>query len=222
MLCLSWPSDKVFPALDVLRLAVLNASASAILLQDDIKLLSVLLDNLSANKPANCQMLSLRVLSNLFSSPTTAAHSLMLAQREAVVTRAVATLPSDNKSVQVALSNLMLNFAVMSSLSGAGNNEEAQAQLLTSLCMLMLEATTDPEARFRTLVTLGTLIRASPSRNVALAKNMSAVVGVQAWKDALSGGKDGNKEAKAPQTPPDPETAKKIRECADHVLSDLS
>ncbi len=97
--CLGWPCEKTFPALDVLRLAVLNPHAVAILLGSEDNregLVSILFANLSAKAPDACQMLSLRVLSNLFSAGADAI-ALIRARREVIVTRAVAVLPKENK-----------------------------------------------------------------------------------------------------------------------------
>ncbi len=204
--CLSWPCDKVFPALDVLRLAVLHPSSSKLLLHPDNRenLLSLLLANLSAKVPATCQMLSLRAFSNLFSGAVSDAVGLLRAQREAIVTRAVAILPLESRPAQVALATLLLNYAVLGAghLPGVAAEPETQAQLITSLCMLALEALRDPEAQFRALVALGTLLSADPSGNsVVAAKDMMARAGVEAWMDQAE--VDGNR---------------KVKECAQFVL----
>ena len=66
---LNWPKEQVFPCLDLLRLALVNAAVSDQLLsKHSEELLDLLLQNLSPNdKPAN-QMLALRSLANLFVS----------------------------------------------------------------------------------------------------------------------------------------------------------
>ncbi len=206
--CLSWPCDKVFPALDILRLAATNPAASKLLLHPDNRdgLLSLLFTNLSNKVPATCQMLSLRTFCNLFGAGADAV-SLLKAQREAVIARAVAVLPQESRPLQVALATLLLNYSVLSAghLDGGGEGDaEAQAQLLTSICMLALESVTDAEGRLRTTVALGTLLAANPAANGSLAKDMMARAGVQAWRDR--GEADGNA---------------KLKECAGFVLAYL-
>lgn len=195
---LSWPPDKAFPSLDVLRLAILNPSAAPSLLDEAERrdqLLSLLLAHLAGSKeaPANDvgQMLSLRAMSNLFSSPSASGRGLLLAQRDAIVSRAIAVLPKDNKNVQVALATLLLNYAVAACAAGRDQEEETQVQLITSLCMVVLEALADPEARFRALVALGTLLAAPDGgENARLARDLQPRAHLEAWKDQADAGSD--------------------------------
>ncbi len=97
--------------------------------------------------------------------------------------------PYNFRSLQVALSTLLLNLSVLSCghcSSSSWDDEEAQAQLVTSLAMLMLEAASDQEARFRSLVALGTLLDRSPEAMGGLAKEMEAAAKVRTWKEAVS------------------------------------
>ena len=66
---LNWPKEKVFPCLDLLRLALVNPpSAEQILSKHSEELLDLLLQNLSSHDKAANQMLALRSLANLFLS----------------------------------------------------------------------------------------------------------------------------------------------------------
>lgn len=69
MQILRWPKDYTFPAIDIVRLTILNPPACALLLsRHSEELLDILLDQLShSDKPAN-QMLALRSLANLFTN----------------------------------------------------------------------------------------------------------------------------------------------------------
>lgn len=70
MRALGWPAKFSFPALDILRLAILNPKASALLLDGEIidKLFSLLLLNINASALDNCQMLAMKTLANMFCS----------------------------------------------------------------------------------------------------------------------------------------------------------
>lgn len=70
MKALGWSSDLAFPALDVLRLAILNPRVNAALLSDELlkQVFSLLLLNLSQSSSENCQMLALRTIANMYST----------------------------------------------------------------------------------------------------------------------------------------------------------
>ena len=169
MKMLGWPDNKAFPALDVLRLTVLNERvASNFMFKDDSiidKLLSLLLANLSGKVSDNCQLLAVRTLCNLFK--TNRGLALLSPRLETIWPRVMQLLPKENKNVQIAISTLALNFSVaFRSLP----DSTAEAQLITSIGMVLLETMTDSEAKFRCLVSLGTLLSGNAA-NRALAKD---------------------------------------------------
>ena len=86
---------------------------------------------------------------------------------EVILQHISALLPTDNKVTQVSIATLVLNYAVSASKS---SNSERQKQCLT-LISVLLDCLTDTEAKFRTLVALGTLLDASPD-NDAVAKSL--------------------------------------------------
>ena len=195
---LKWPLDKAFPSLDILRLAVINPGVVQLLEeQNSLKdIYDILTLNLRQAASPTSQMLALRSLVNFFHSSE--CISFVIRQREEVYRLAVALLPTDNKNVQISLSSLMLNYAIASCDT---DDEEGQKFSLTTLCMLCLEAITDPEAKYRVLVALGTLLNKSKS-NVTMAKSLEANTHVQTWKMTA-----GN--------------VKKVEECASFVLASL-
>ena len=69
MRALRWPASLSLPALDILRLAVLNPKANAVLFQASIidDLFSLLLISVKSNKNDNCLMLAVRAIANMFS-----------------------------------------------------------------------------------------------------------------------------------------------------------
>lgn len=101
MKILGWPQQKAFPALDILRLAVINPKVSPMLLDLSIAhdLIRLLLTNLQPGVPDNCVMLALRVLSNLFSLEN--GLKLVRMERGNIVDKVVALLPKENKNIQV-------------------------------------------------------------------------------------------------------------------------
>ena len=122
--------------------------------------------------------------------------------RDGLITRLVTVLPNENKNVQVALATVMVNLSVASCCLGGDadpDREETQVQTLTSVVMLLLEAITESEAKYRTLVALGTLLEAGFPDNLRLAKEIGAVEAVQKWMD-------------------NPDAVKKERECGDFIL----
>ena len=69
MRALRWPASLCLPALDILRLMVLNSKASEVLFQDSIfeDLFSLLLISVKSNNNDNCLMLAIRTIANMFS-----------------------------------------------------------------------------------------------------------------------------------------------------------
>ena len=126
--------------------------------------------------------------------------------RDGLITRLVTVLPNENKNVQVALATVMVNLSVASCCFGDDadpDREETQVQTLTSVVMLLLEAITEAEAKYRTLVALGTLLKAGFPDNLRLAKEIGAVEAVQKWMD-------------------NPHAVKKERECGAFILQILA
>lgn len=126
--------------------------------------------------------------------------------RDGLITRLVTVLPNENKNVQVALATVMVNLSVASCCLGDHadpDREETQVQTLTSVVMLLLEAITEAEAKYRTLVAVGTLLKAGFPDNLRLAKEIGAVEAVQKWLDH-------------------PDALKKEKECAAFILQILA
>ncbi|CAN7940858.1 unnamed protein product [Ixodes pacificus] len=183
-----WPREFVFPALDLLRLAlrnpavnsrVCNSGGGPQLCSHLIALLGA--SGASSNAAAN-QMLSLRALCNLFSQPGGEALALRERTRVLAATQRRAAAGSANKNTQIALATLALNYAVALRRAGPSNDEdgkEAAVQLLTTVTAAAPELT-DGEAQFRLLVAAGTVCfgedgAAEESRDLARALDVPAV-----------------------------------------------
>jgi phospholipase A-2-activating protein len=149
-------ADVVFPAVDVLRLCIRHVAVCEHFCRpgDGTQLLGVLAGWLSPATPAPVLLLSLRTLANLFRQPSGVA--LLHAELPAVL-GSLAALPSTkpNKNIQVASATVLLNLAVLQ-YSKPGN-PEAKAALAQALAATT-DSMTEPEAQFRILVAIGTLI----------------------------------------------------------------
>lgn len=103
------------------------------------------------NPPSNV-LLSFRIISNLFLSFDGSA--LVLKHREKIVEHTISWCKCSNKNIRVSICTILLNFSV---LLRKHHDFEAKTQCLSSLADI-LESETDNEARFRSLVAVGTLI----------------------------------------------------------------
>ncbi|XP_057709567.1 phospholipase A-2-activating protein [Corythoichthys intestinalis] len=151
-----WPEDIVFPVLDILRLAVRHPQVNESLCgeAEGVQLCNHLLSLMRPEGRAANQMLALRILCNCFGSGH--GRALLLAQREAVLSRAADLAAVCNKNIHIALATLVLNYA------GCLHTQpdlEAKAQCL-SVASRALETIQDKEAVFRLLVALGTTVAA--------------------------------------------------------------
>ncbi|KAL3869595.1 hypothetical protein ACJMK2_042263 [Sinanodonta woodiana] len=168
---LSWPNEYVFPALDVLRLCLRSPDANETLCRDN-RILHTLLKHLSADSPPQCQMLSLRGLCNMSFQP--AGQKLCGDSLESVLSKALSCRASRNKNVQVALATLFLNYSV---LLGSGSDLDGVSVCLSG-ALSVLQEELDPEALFRLLVCVGTLIKTDIAVKVmALSLGVTDILG---------------------------------------------
>ncbi|XP_036407186.1 phospholipase A-2-activating protein [Megalops cyprinoides] len=191
-----WPEDIVFPVLDILRLAVRHPVVNASLCNETegIQFCNHLLSLMAPQgRPAN-QMLALRTLCNCFSGPL--GRSLLMSQRETVMSQATELKSVCNKNIHIALATLVLNYA--GSLHGVPDLE-GKAQCL-SMASTILEVVQDKEAIFRLLVALGTTIASEST-----AKDLAQSLGVKSQIAKYS-------------SVPDPA---KVGECCRLVLNEL-
>ena len=85
-----------------------------------------------------------------------------------ILEHAANLIPNDIKNIQIAVSTLVLNYSIASTNFIVDAELQEQCITLTSLLIVSL---TDPEAKYRTLIALGTLLEASSS-NIISAKSM--------------------------------------------------
>lgn len=191
-----WPEDIVFPILDILRLAVRHPQVNETLCgeAEGVQLCNHLLSLMRPEgRPAN-QMLALRTLCNCFSSRH--GKSLLMSQRETVLSRAADLASVCNKNIHIALATLVLNYAAS---FHSQPDLEAKAQCL-SVASRALETVQDKEAVFRLLVALGTTVSSDQT-----AQDLARSLGV-------------NSQISKYSTMSDPS---KVAECCQLVLKEL-
>ena len=102
----------------------------------------------------------------------------MLSLSETIIQQFSALFPLENKQAQIAMAAVLLNYAV--AFTSRTVSKESQVTCL-SLCLLFLQGMTDSEARFRNMVTLGTLL-VSDASNCHEAKKLDAREKIDAVK----------------------------------------
>lgn len=163
---LQWPADKVFPALDILRLAIRHPVINQHFcnMKDGDQFMAQLLKFGTVSNSGANQMLVLRTLCNAFCH--TDGVKLLNKYCDQLVTSAMELRNSSHKGAHIALSTLLLNFAISLSKSG---DIESRAQCV-SVAVTVLRDERELEAVFRLMVTVGTL---SPDENaLAIAKSL--------------------------------------------------
>lgn len=166
---LQWPSNYIFPALDILRLVLRIPDSNEVLSElcgVDLLVNKILPQLQTNNSPPANHMLSLRSLNNWFSH--SAGQSLLVNQKDLVLGASMNCVDSSNKNIQVALSTLLLNYAVL--LAARGVNVEEKLQCLSG-AGVVLQKVTDHEAMFRILVGFGTLMWGDPE-SIAFARTL--------------------------------------------------
>ncbi|XP_061181732.1 phospholipase A-2-activating protein-like [Saccostrea echinata] len=148
---LRWPKEYIFPGLDVLRVSIRDQKVCEHVCSQG-GFLDSLLRFLDSSSPVPTQMLTLRILVNCFLHES--GRQFLLLNRDPIITQALNCRLTPNKNVQIAVSTLLLNYSV--SLQDR-DDEEGKSQCLLAVASVM-ENPMDPEAEFRLLVCLGTLI----------------------------------------------------------------
>ncbi|KAJ8687853.1 hypothetical protein QAD02_023648 [Eretmocerus hayati] len=147
---LKWPSTLLLPILDVVRLVVLRKNVNDKFCTDELlRLLRPFLEN---DQQGPNQMLTFRALANMMVHET--GEKLCAKHQNDLLHLTSSLTQLGNKNNQVAMSTFLLNFVIS---RNKANDTEGRAQVLDAILKL-LPLITDPEAIFRTLVALGTLL----------------------------------------------------------------
>ncbi|XP_053984951.1 phospholipase A-2-activating protein isoform X2 [Hylaeus anthracinus] len=154
---LNWPDDVLFPVLDITRLAVLYKEINDVLCTDD--LLQIIKKHIKPEASASNQMLTFRLLVNMFSHEK--GEKLCYNSKDEILTLLSNLKSLGSKNNQVAVSTYILNLTVA---LNKYNDAVGRVQCL-NVMFSVLPHLNEPEALFRTLVGLGTLLYTSDSKD---------------------------------------------------------
>eukprot|EP00731_Ephydatia_muelleri_P024283 Em0016g554a len=153
---LGWPNDQLLPGLDILRVAILNSSASSYFFSSPDSgegLFKQLLEYaFGTTTDSKNQLLVLRCIANMFAQPQ--CLSLVDLKRPMVLPEIVRLLPASTKLSQIAVATIIQNYCHYCYCKNYvdGISDCVQA------CIKILQTNTDTEAKFRAAVGIGTLI----------------------------------------------------------------
>ncbi|CAH1243636.1 PLAA [Branchiostoma lanceolatum] len=164
---LQWPKEVVFPALDVLRLALRHCDINQHFCnsKDGPQFLTHLQTFLSPDSPPANQMLALRAVCNMFAQPV--GKGLAISQHSNILATTVDCSASTNKNVRIAMATIILNFAAVIQ---DPEDIEGKSQCLSAVATL-LDGEKENEACFRLLVALGSLM-VGDDNAIALARSL--------------------------------------------------
>lgn len=164
-------SDCVFPALDVLRIVIKFPEANTAMCVDK-SIMEDMLKYLSEGNITPNQILSLKVLCNMFAQPQ--GFKLCMENRDHIISTVLSQKTSSNKNIQIALGTLILNFSV--GLFGSLDLDGKKKVLSASVDCL--KGKPDPEAAFRLSIAMGTLIHKDETvYNLARSMNIQPLLG---------------------------------------------
>ena len=182
---------KLFPALDVLRLAIRDKAVCDYFcgVERGGFFLDFVLPLVKLNTSGANQQLSLKILCNAFLGGSTGGNWLNEQRQKILSAVAESTANPADKNAQIARATLILNYAVMMNARGV---MEDKLPLLYGLAEVMKVpgSVGDDEALFRALVTLGTLVAGGGGEEL---KGYAAALDVKVVGAALSAGSQDDK-----------------------------
>ena len=169
-------SEQVFPALDIMRVALRNSKVNEYFcnIKEGPEFLQHLVMYLDADQPVTNQMLALRCIANLSCQKN--GEDLLLVNSESLVPLIVSICKHDNKNVQIGASTVLMNIAV---LLKRGDDVESKSQLLSALNTAAQDVV-DTEAKFRLCVAIGTLIW-KDDNSLAIAQSLEVSKPINRW-----------------------------------------
>jgi len=148
---ITWPHDIVFPALDILRMAIKDQEICKLFCMQP-NFIDILCQYASPGNHNACRMLAIRTLNNLFRYPEIT--EVNKKYTDAVLQAAINNREIGTKNGQIAIATLILNFCVK---LFKVDDLESKAKCLQAAGEVLGSAT-DPEAMYRLLVGVGTLV----------------------------------------------------------------
>ncbi|KAH7288377.1 hypothetical protein KP509_31G024400 [Ceratopteris richardii] len=164
-LLLTWPTSLLFPALDILRITLLHPQGAELFAQKAESGKDVLRQILqrACEPPDANQLLGIRAAVNAFR------HSVLrkwvLHNRSEILDFFSDCQTSSQKNIRVAYSTLLLNYSV---LLIETKDEAGQIQVLSAALEMAGPQEMDPICRYRSLVTVGSLVANGLVKSIAL------------------------------------------------------
>ncbi|XP_014785826.1 phospholipase A-2-activating protein [Octopus bimaculoides] len=152
---LKWPKDYIFPALDVLRIAIKSEAVNQYFCTPgNGKEIVEFLKNMSDSEQSNAnKTVALRILANVFVQKP--GETACLSERDSIWVLLNNCIPGATKGIQIALTTVLLNYSI---IYLSKNDHDGKSQCLTITKKLFEEEKLDQEAIFRLLVMLGNLL----------------------------------------------------------------
>ncbi|XP_022687137.1 phospholipase A-2-activating protein-like isoform X2 [Varroa jacobsoni] len=154
---LQWPSEFIFPALDVLRCAIRSEAVNSLMCggAGSSQLVARIASLIASPAPAN-RMLALRFFVNMFLRE--AGQRLANREWEKILKVSSEFGFNGNKNTQIALGSLYLNFVLLCNSEAEQETNTFRSQWLVRSMAEVISRLSDPEAQFRLLLALGTLL----------------------------------------------------------------
>lgn len=179
-----WPAANRLPGLDLLRLLAAATPVTATADYNGQDLVSGIQSSGVFNPPlnANNAMLSVRMLANLFE--TDSGRQLAVSKFDQILGAIKPALASSgtapNRNLTIAVATLYINYAVYFSSEGRASAPESAERglVLVEELSKILSVEKDSEAVYRSLVALGTLIKALGEEVKTAAKEIYDVGGI--------------------------------------------
>ncbi|ERN17592.1 phospholipase A-2-activating protein isoform X2 [Amborella trichopoda] len=162
-----WPIPMLFPVIDLVKMIVLHPQGATLLMRYTEDGNDVLAETFrkATTSPAQLgnQLTSIRTVVNLFKS--SGFHNWLQHHRDEILDLFSPCCNSSNKSLQLAYSTLLLNYTV---LLNEKKDVDGQAQVLSAALEMAEDEKLDPDARFRVLVAIGSLMLEGHMKKIAL------------------------------------------------------
>lgn len=176
---LKWNDDIVFPALDVLRMAIRSPeNCVSIFTKDDGFIMNKLKFYTSSEcKSPNSMLVAFRVLCNMFLHPIS--EGLIFKNRLELLEN-ITGLSQVNKNIEIAVTTFLLNLTVLSTKE----RDEFGVVLLANVLPDVILSLNDCEAQFRGLIAVGTLIVNADTKKIITDKikeNGNCTVKLKDW-----------------------------------------
>eukprot|EP00250_Pteridium_aquilinum_P008027 c17609_g2_i1 orf=92-2383(+) len=168
----SWPASLLFPAIDILRIVLLHPQGASLFAQYAENGKDVLKDFLqrASDPPDANQLMGIRTAVNCFR------HSVLRkwisSNRSEILDLFSDCHLSTNKNIRIGYSTLLLNYSVY--LIEA-KDEAGQIQVLSAALEMAGPQEQDPVCRYRSLVTVGSLVSDGLVKSIALDLDVKAL-----------------------------------------------